>query len=273
MCTSALLDISSGQFYEYIDGGSARRFTPPICPGPGRTCCSNNFPYCGTPASVSIDAKYLGADIMARLKAGHANSSSSSSWRPSPLMALHGWYNLRIHQPWYNLVFGVGAASVGRRSPSGATDSLTLDFDRGGHQSSQGAKTLDNIWLEGDLAFLDSPAEWFHDRATQRLYYALNGTDAEPPAEIVMSALPSLVQVVGSQSSPVKNVALKDLVVERTASNLFAPFEALGGGDQAIERGGAVFAEALTNAKLLEMSWSFVDFLIKSRCLTGRRRL
>ena len=189
-------------------------------------------------------------------------------------MALHGWYNLRVQQPWYNLVFGVGAASVGRRSPSGATDSLTLDFDRGGHQSSQGAKTLDNIWLEGDLAFLDSPAEWFHDRATQRLYYALNGTDAEPPTEIVMSALPSLVQVVGSQSSPVKNVAVKDLVVERTASNLFAPFEALGGGDQAIERGGAVFAEALTNAKLLEMSWSFVDFLIKSRCcLAGRRRL
>ena len=63
-----------------------------------------------------------------------------------------------------------------------------------------------------------------------------------------MSALPSLVQVVGSQSSPVKNVAVKDLVVARTSSNLFAPFEALGGGDQAIERGGAVFAEALTNA-------------------------
>ena len=100
---------------------------------------------------------------------------------------------------------------------------------------------------------LDSPGEWFHDRVTQRLYYALNGTDAEPPAEVEMSALPSLVQVVGSQSSPVKNVAVKDLVVARTSSNLFAPFEALGGGDQAIERGGAVFAEALTNAKLLEI--------------------
>ena len=89
-----------------------------------------------------------------------------------------------------------------------------------------------------------------------------------------MSALPSLVQVVGSQSSPVRNVAVKDLVVARTSSNLFAPFEALGGGDQAIERGGAVFAEALTNAKLLEMSWPFVDSLRpKSRCLAGRRRL
>ena len=58
-------------------------------------------------------------------------------------------YNLRVQQPWYNLVFGVGAASVG---PSGGADTLKLDFDRGGHQSSQGAKTLDNIWLEGDLA-------------------------------------------------------------------------------------------------------------------------
>jgi hypothetical protein len=35
-------------FYEYIEGGSAARFTPPICPGPTRTCCSNNFPYCGS---------------------------------------------------------------------------------------------------------------------------------------------------------------------------------------------------------------------------------
>ena len=54
-------------FYEYIDGGSASRFSPAICPGPGRTCCSNNFPYCGTPAAVDIPATFLPPSLVWRL--------------------------------------------------------------------------------------------------------------------------------------------------------------------------------------------------------------
>jgi hypothetical protein len=219
---------SMSAFYEYIDGGSAARFTPPICPGPGRTCCSNNFPYCGTPESVEISGKYVSAAVLSQLKSTQA---------PSPLLALHGWWTSPV---WYNLVFGVSSVVC---NASAAEPSLQLTFDRGGHQSSQGARSIDHWWLEGDLALLDTPGEWFHDERTQKLYYAVNSS--APPAEIVMSTLPSLVQTVGSQAAPVKNVTLQDLVLSRTASNFFAPFEALGGGDQAIERGGAVLAEGV----------------------------
>ena len=149
-------------FYEYIDGGSAARFTPPICPGPGRTCCSNNFPYCGTPASVSIAGKYLTPAILARLQAAQKPAPASS------VLALHGWWTSPV---WYNLILGVSSMTVGSvGNASSSAPSLEMAFDRGGHQSSQGARSLDKWWIEGDLAFLDSPGEWFHDATTEKLH-------------------------------------------------------------------------------------------------------
>lgn len=216
-------------FYEYIDGGSASRFTPSICPGPGRTCCSNNFPYCGTPTAMDIPATFLPPTLVWRL------STRSADLPLSQTLAVHAWWTSPV---WYNLIFGVSSMNVT------GTTLLSLAFDRGGHQSSQGARSLDNWWIEGDLALLDSPGEWYHERASATLYYALNSTDV-PPDEVILSALPSLVQIVGSQAEPVQDIELRDIILSRTASNFFAPFEALGGGDQAIERGGAVFAEGV----------------------------
>ncbi len=103
---------------------------------------------------------------------------------------------------------------------------------------------MDHWWIEGDLAFLDTEGEWYHEQASGTLYYALNSTNT-PPDEVVMSTLPSLIQIVGSQAEPVRDIVLRDLIFSRTASNFFAPFEALGGGDQAIERGGAVLTEGV----------------------------
>lgn len=134
-------------YYEYIQGGSAQRFTPPICPGPPRSCCSNNYPYCGVPGSVSFnDTAALGAEVAHALLANRA-----AAWTPSPLMAVHGWWSFPV---WYNLVFGVGAAAF-----DAASGTLAFNFSRGGNQATQGAKFLDHWWIEGDLGLLDSPGE------------------------------------------------------------------------------------------------------------------
>ena len=136
-------------YYEYAKGGSAERFSPPICPGPPRSCCSNNFPYCGVPGSMSFNATAaLGPEVSSALLSGR----TSGEWTASRLMAVHGWWS---HPVWYNLVFGVGAA---RHDP--ATGTLAMNFSRGGNQASQGAHSLDHWWLEGDQCLLDAGDAW-----------------------------------------------------------------------------------------------------------------
>ena len=118
-----------------IDGGSATRFTPPICPGPPRSCCSNSWPRCGVPSAMQFDPMVaFGKNVTAAMTAGR------HQWTPSPLMAVHAWW---IHPVWYNLIFGVGEVHY-----DGAADppTLRLSFNRGGHQSSQGAASLGNWW-------------------------------------------------------------------------------------------------------------------------------
>ena len=117
--------------YEYIDGGCAARFTPPICPGPGRSCCSNNFPYCGVPGSVSFGSQLLPPHVAAALAVG-----CSATGPPSALMAVHGWR--WVSPVWYNLIFGFGAVICLNHSTAdaGTNSSFELSFDRGGHQSS-----------------------------------------------------------------------------------------------------------------------------------------
>ena len=238
-------------FYEYVNGGSAARFTPPICPGPPRSCCSNNYPYCGVPGSVSFNATAaLGPDVAGALL---RNRTSSASWTPSPLMAVHGWWD---HPVWYNLVFGVGEVSF-----DASSDVLAMNFSRGGHQASQGAATLNNWWIEGDLGLLDAEGEWFHDANVDggTLWYALNGTDTEPPAEVVVAEKFSILNVVGTPANPAVDITVADVDFAHTAAGWFEPFEALGGGDQAIHRGGAVFAEGVERFTIRNADFANVD--------------
>lgn len=224
---------SMSAFYEYVDGGSANRFTPPICPGPGRSCCSNNFPYCGTPGTVAFNiSEALGTQVAANFLRNH--TVDGDVWTAPKLMAVHAFW---VKPVWYNLIFRVGQATVDQ-------DMLSLRFDGGGHQSSQGAEYLNDWWMEGDLGLLDADGEWFHDGET--LWYAVNGSDTGvPPAEIALSEHQSLIMVSGTSADPVTDVSVENLGITGTATTHFEPHEALGGGDQALHRGGAVFAEGV----------------------------
>jgi hypothetical protein len=137
---------------------------------------------------------------------------------------------------------------VGAAAFDAASGTLAFNFSRGGNQATQGAKFLDHWWIEGDLGLLDSPGEWYHENDT--LWYVLNGTDTQPPAEVSLFEQLSLVNVVGSSVDPVVDVTISGIDFANTAAGLFEPFEALGGGDQAIHRGGAVFAEGVERFKL-----------------------
>ena len=98
-------------YYEYVKGGSAERFSPPICPGPPRSCCSNNFPYCGVPGSMSFNATAaLGPEVSSALLSGR----TSGEWTASRLMAVHGWWS---HPVWYT---GGGHTRCGTTWSSGS---------------------------------------------------------------------------------------------------------------------------------------------------------
>ena len=122
---------------------------------------------------VGIAGKYLSPTILARLQAAGKKPGKTSS-----VLALHAWWTSPV---WYNLIFGVSSMAVGSETETAGNESVNdgssapnlifnLTFDRGGHQSSQGARSLDKWWIEGDLAFLDSPGEWFHDATTEKLH-------------------------------------------------------------------------------------------------------
>ena len=64
-----------------------------------------------------------------------------------------------------------------------------------------------------------------------------------PPDTIELAHLPSLITLHGNATHPVRSVWLESLTVANTATAHFAPFEALGGGDQALHRSGAILVE------------------------------
>jgi hypothetical protein len=238
---------SMSAYFEYVVGGSAARFTPPICPGPPRTCCSNNQEngngtwYCGTPTSLRVSGAALGTAVAAALQ------TRASGAPLSPLLSTHAYFNFDpsgrpAGGAWYNLIFGVSALAFNKNSTRVGA-SFDFEFNRGGHQSAQGSESMGSYWLEGDLAFLDAPSEWWHDRESSTLYFATNGST--PPSSLALGRLPGLLRIEGTAARAVEDVAILNISFIDTATDYYPVegFEALGGGDQSINRGGTVFAE------------------------------
>jgi hypothetical protein len=96
-------------------------------------------------------------------------------------------------------------------------------------------------FVEGIFEELDAPGEWFLDEAKSTLYFY-------PPAEIKLAnavvetvRLKHLVELQGSESAPVRWIALKGFVFQHAARTFMDTRDPLLRSDWRIYRGGAVF--------------------------------
>jgi hypothetical protein len=183
---------------------------------------------------------------------------------------------------WGGVQFRVATADSNLPNQTGNTQ---LTFSYGGWQQARGAtlrkaddgKTHGNrFYMEGSIEFLDAPGEWHLDSSTHVLSII-------PPAEVVEVLLDnnenradalnaglhmdlvatqtdSLFAFLGADSATdrVEHIVLANMTFTSTSAQYFLPHEETSGGDYAIHRGGAIFAE---NASMLELVGNTVEHI------------
>ena len=145
----------------------------------------------------------------------------------------HHWGNWQFHVAYRNHI------------------NRNIIFKYGGFKEARGCRTGAEWYVENIMEELDAPNEWFYNDRNKVLFYYLNGS---LPKSGIGTVLEQLFTVEGTMDLPVNNISFVNLTFARTASTFLKGYEVPSGGDWAIHRGGALFAEG-------------VDCLVVQNCL------
>ena len=129
--------------------------------------------------------------------------------------------------------------------------SRKIIFKDGGFQEARGCATGAEWYVENIMEELDAPNEWFYNDTNKVLFNYPNGS---LPESGIGTVLEQLFTVEGTMDLPVTNISFVNLTFAHTASTFLKRYEVPSGGDWAIHRGGAIFAEG-------------VDGLVVQNCL------
>jgi len=129
-------------------------------------------------------------------------------------------------------------------------DTRVIWFGEGGQQI--GAKYLDkpcevngDSWFYIDNVFeeLDTPGEWYLDRAGRTLYFMPPpGTDMDT-ALVEVPVLKQVLRISGDRHRPVRNLSFTGFRFAHTTATYLEPYAVPSRSDWSIHRGGAVFIE------------------------------
>ena len=72
------------------------------------------------------------------------------------------------------------------------------------------------FYLTNALALLDEPGEWYHDIRSGKLYYMPRKNEDMKTAEVVIPALETVAEVIGTAEHPVRNVTFRDVEFAHT---------------------------------------------------------
>ena len=72
------------------------------------------------------------------------------------------------------------------------------------------------FYLTNSLALLDEPGEWYHDIRSGKLYYMPRAGEDMRTAEVVVPALETVVEVIGTSEHPVRNISFRDIEFAHT---------------------------------------------------------
>eukprot|EP01051_Picozoa_sp_SAG22_P016948 SAG22_NODE_2506_length_2503_cov_1.272047_1_plen_406_part_10 len=146
-------------------------------------------------------------------------------------------------------------------APSARRDGLV--FGEGGWQSLQGSPVGSHFYVENIRELLDHEGEWFHDSETDTLYLWRNASlEAElgSAATFVGTLGEGVLRIVGgSPAELVVGITVSNLRIAHTTTDVLAPYEAPGGGDQSAHRGGAVYIENARNTTVVGCLFDRVD--------------
>ena len=126
-------------------------------------------------------------------------------------------------------------------------DSQILTWSYGGFQEARGCDNGTEWYVENIFEELDSPGEWFFDYDTRKLYLYPNST---LPNEVVGTNLNVLISIKGSQTNPVRNIAISDITLAHTATTFLLDYEVPSGGDWTVHREAALVAEGIEGFKI-----------------------
>ena len=151
---------------------------------------------------------------------------------------------------WYTWMFEVNGTTAGGRN---------LTFGRGGNQGGEGADAGAEWWIENVAEELDAPGEWFFDGGAGTLDLVHNGTGPPPTEGVVVPTLATLLELRGTQATPVTNVSVLGLTFTATRPTYFDPRANPSGGDWALERSGALMAEGVEGMVVRGCNFSRLD--------------
>ena len=95
---------------------------------------------------------------------------------------------------------------------------------------------VDNVFEE-----LNTPGEWYYDKAEKALYYLPEPGEDMAAATIEAPQLRQLIEFRGDQGDPVRHITVAGFELTQTTTVFLEPWEAPSMGDWTIHRSGAVF--------------------------------
>lgn len=126
-----------------------------------------------------------------------------------------------------------------------------------GHQNNRPSdmhhkyRMVENVFEE-----LNSPGEWYLDKQNQLLYYwPVDGASLKD-AVFEGVTLKHLVEIIGNENEPVKNIEISGIKFEHAQRTLMENYEPLLRSDWTIYRGGAFFIENSENVQVSDCEFT-----------------
>ena len=124
---------------------------------------------------------------------------------------------------------------------TGRNEDGTLTYEGGWQNNRPRPMHAQYRFIENVFEELDSPGEWFLDKASSALYYFPTTRLDLDKATVEIVRLKHLVEFRGSKEQPVKFVELRGFTFQHSARTFMETREPLLRSDWAIYRGGALF--------------------------------
>lgn len=120
---------------------------------------------------------------------------------------------LFIHQMWESAVLRVASVDVqGNEAVLRFHEpESSIEFDHPWPPPVVSDKGNSPFILRRAIEFLDQPGEWYHDRATNKLYYLPREGEEMAKAEVFVPALETLVRVEGTPERPVHDLVFRNI--------------------------------------------------------------
>lgn len=119
-----------------------------------------------------------------------------------------------------------------------------------GHQNNRPSKMHETYrMVENVFEELDSPKEWYVNANNELFYWPDLHTDLNN-ATIEIVQQKHLIDIIGTEKNPVKDISISHIKFEHTQRTLFENYEPLLRSDWTIYRGGALFIEGAENIQI-----------------------